>query len=100
MSHNSFRDGTLIVHEGSSLYIDYLGNMELVGSVKNVAMGLLKYIIEEEWTSGMIRYELNHVLKVEYDNGFYISYMKDNKPYFFDELTKEFDRLVRMKAFW
>jgi hypothetical protein len=97
----AMKDKTIITHQGSTLSIDSDGEMLLDGSSKMIALGLVKYIIESEWQLGMISFELNHVLRIESnDNIFSIHYVKDNKPDFFDELVKDFNRVVNMKAFW
>ena len=92
---------TMIVYKDSLMSIHENGDICLDGSAKTMAMGLLKYIIEEQWSPGMTSFELNHALRIECeDNQFTLHYVKENRPEFFDELTKDFNRLVKMKAFW
>jgi hypothetical protein len=96
-----YKGQTIIIYEKSKLSIDSDGIMILEGTAKGIALGLLKYVIEEQWSPGMTSFELNHALRIECrDSQFHLFYMKENKPDFFDELTREFNRLVNMKAFW
>jgi hypothetical protein len=95
------KDKTIITHQGSTLSIDSYGEMLLEGSSKIIALAIIKYVVEGEWSPGMTSFELNHALRIECeDNQFSLHYIKENRPDFFDELTREFDRLVKMKAFW
>lgn len=92
---------TVIICNGSRLLIDKDGKIEVEGSVKDAALGIVKYVIQEEFSNGVISWELNHAIRIEYeDNEFTIEYVKPNKPACWDELEKEFYRAVKMKAFW
>jgi hypothetical protein len=93
-------DYTVIINNGSRLTITKEGDMWIDGSVKDAALGIIKYIIEPEFSDGVISWELNNALRIEYDDQFTIEYIKPNKPACWDELEKEFYRIVKMKAFW
>lgn len=105
-SHVNFkplRTGTTIIYnEFGSLEIDKNANMILTGTVKNMAMALIKYMIIDQWDSHMTSYEIDYALRISLDsNGdFYLSCPREDKPEFFDELALEFDRIIKFKAFW
>lgn len=97
----SLDDHTVIIHNGSRLIIDNRGEVKVEGSVKDAALGLVKYVIQNEFSDGVISWELNHAVRIEHEDGqFYIEYVKPNKPAIWDELEREFYRAVKMKAFW
>jgi len=94
-------DTTVIICNGSRLIIDKDGAVKVEGSIKDAALGLIKYVIQEEFSNGVISWELNHAVRIEYEDGhFSIEYVKPNKPAIWDELEREFYRAVKMKAFW
>lgn len=71
-----------ILCNGSQLIINADGTMSLEGSAKDAAMGIIKYVIQPKLVSGISSWELNHVLRIEFDGDFTISYLKDDKPEF------------------
>lgn len=92
---------TVIICNGSRLLIDKDGKMAIEGSIKDAALGLVKYVVQTEFSDGCLSIEINHSLRIEREDGdFFIEYIKPNKPDFWDELEKEFYRAVKMKAFW
>lgn len=92
---------TVIICNGSRLLIDREGQIVIEGSVKDAALGIVKYVIQEEFSNGVISWELNHAVRIEYEDGeFTIDYIKPKKPAIWDELEREFYRAVKMKAFW
>jgi len=95
-----FKDAIIIICNGSRLIIEQHGELRVEGSIKDAALGLVKYVVEAQWAPGLISWELNKVIRIEFDNGFHIEYLKPNKPAIFDELAKEFHRIVRMRIFW
>jgi hypothetical protein len=96
----SIEDTTTIICNGSRLIIDNEGDIKVEGSVKDAALGLIKYVVEAEYSPGLISWELNKAIRIEFDNGFHIEYLKPNKPAVFDELAKEFYRIVKLRMFW
>jgi hypothetical protein len=92
---------TVIICNGSRLIIDEDGDVKVEGSVKNAALGLVKYVVQAEFSEGLISWELNHAVRIEREDGdFTIEYVKPKKPACWDELEREFYRAVKMKAFW
>lgn len=93
-------NSTTIIHNGSRLAIHESGEMALDGNVKDAALGLVKYVVEREYFPGLVEIQLNKALSIDCENGFSLSYIGEKKPEFWDELVREFDRAVKMKAFW
>lgn len=99
----SYDDATVILCNGSRLTIDKYGNIKVEGSIKDVALGLVKYVVQPEFSEGVITWELNKALRIEQEDGkFYLEYVGPipKKPPFWSELEKEFHRVAAMKAFW
>jgi hypothetical protein len=92
---------TLIIHNGTRFSIDSEGNMKVDGSVKDAAVGLIKYVVEAEFGGDVISWELNKAIRIEREDGqYYLECITAKRPTFWDELEKEFHRAVKMKAFW
>lgn len=92
----------VIICNGGRLIIGREGEVKVEGSIKDAALGLVKHVIQAEFNDGVISMDLNRTVRIErdLDGHFYIEYIKQNKPAFWDELEKEFYRLAKMKAFW
>lgn len=90
----------IILHNGSRLYIYPSGPMVLEGNVKDAALGLVKYVVEKEYTPGLMHISFDDCLLIDFRDGCTISYTQENKPEFWDELQTEFNRIIKMRAFW
>ncbi len=91
-------NATFLEHEHGRLVIHRNEGMRLEGSVKDAALALMKYATSE-FCQGCDSVILNDTLHIEYEDGIQFSCAGD-KPPFWDELIKECDRIVRMRAFW
>ena len=92
---------TVIIHNGSRFSIDSEANMKIEGSVKDAALGLVKYVVEAEFGEDVVSWELNKAIRIEREDGqYYLECVAPNRPAFWDELEKEFYRVSKMKAFW
>lgn len=101
--HHAPQDYKTIIKDGNGneLCINEDGTMLLTGCVKQIALALVKYVVQKEFTPGMIGFTLNHVLRIAYeDDTFTLQYLVPDKPEFFDELCRHFNRIVNMKVFW
>lgn len=98
----SREETTIICNEHGKLTIDENANMILTGTVKNMAMALVKYMIIDQWDSHITSYQIDYALSItlNLDGDFILSYAGQNKPEFFDELTLEFNKVIKLKAFW
>ena len=96
-----FDDYTTIICNGSRFIITADGDMRVEGSIKDAALGLIKYVIQAEFNEGTVSWELNKALRIEREDGeYYLECITPKRPVFWDELEKEFHRAAKMKAFW
>jgi hypothetical protein len=92
---------TLIIYNETKFSIDSEGGMKVEGSVKNAALGLIKYVVDTEFSEGVVSWELDKAIRIEREDGqFYLECITAKRPDFWDELEKEFHRANKMKAFW
>lgn len=77
------------------------GEVLLEGNLKDAALAFVKYIVDRECTDGTVRVEINKCVAIDCKDNFTLSYMGDKeKPEFWDEFVEEYDRIIRMRAFW
>ena len=93
-------DCVVITHSNSKFVLHANGESYIEGPIGNVAIGLVKYIVEREYAPGLIAIELNKSLRIDIDKNFTLEWIGNDKPMFIDDLSKEFERVIRMKAFW
>jgi len=94
-------NATVILCNGSRLIINADGEIKVEGTIKDAALGLVKYVVQAEFSEGVVSWELNKALRIEREDGeYYLECITTKKPAFWDELEKEFHRTVKMKAFW
>lgn len=92
---------TFINHNGAKLCIHREGGMTLEGNVKDAAYALFKYVFEQEYVPGLEMIEANKTLIIHCKDDVRLELCENIKPpEFWDELVKEFDRIVKMKVFW
>lgn len=91
---------TVVKHSRGYISINANETIEIVGPIKDAALALAKHIMQHEYTKDIVSLEINKVLRIEFDKNFKISYLKEEKPPFFDELAAEFQKIVGMKIFW
>jgi len=91
---------TAILCNGGRLIIRSDGEMALEGSVKDAALGLIKYVVDRQCVPGLQEIQINKGLSIHYENGLSIEYIGPKKPEFWDDLSREFNRVAKMKAFW
>ena len=91
---------TVVKHPKGYISINADETIEVVGPVKDAALALAKHIIQYEYTRDIVSLEINKVLRVDFSKNFELSYLKEEKPPFFDELAAEFQKIVNMKIFW
>jgi hypothetical protein len=74
--------------------------MAIEGKVKDAALGLVKYVIQDD-VREVTSWQLNGALSIDFDStGWTIGCLAPEEPPFFAELAHEFDRLIKMKVFW
>lgn len=93
-------NATIILHNGSRLAIHASGEMKLEGCIKDAALGLVKYVVEKEFRDGSNYILINRAISITKTEIFIIAYEGEQKPEFWDELSSEFDRIIKMRAFW
>lgn len=94
-------DTTMIIHNGTRFAIHADGTMAIEGKIKDAALGLIKYIIQEEYVRGVTSWVLNNSLFIDFDEtGWTIGCSSPEEPKFFAELAREFDKIIKMKVFW
>lgn len=76
------------------------GDLIIKGSIKSAALCLFNFIVEKEYTYGIVSLELNKCIRVDFNNGFKLICLKKEKPACFDELASEFQKIYDMRAFW
>lgn len=86
-------------YDGSCLIVNATGEITIKGSIKAAAVALHKFV-SGECCNKTITFILNDAIKIDIENGFKLTYLKENKPDFFDELVIEFERINKLKAFW
>ena len=92
---------TLFLCNGSRLAICRDGTIMLDGTTKDAAMALVKYVIQSDLVDQCISMTLNESVKIEAVGKTYeLTYLKKDKPEFWDELVREFNKIIKMKAFW
>lgn len=94
-------NSTLFLCNGSRLAIHRDGTMSLEGTTKDAAMALVKYVVQSDLVDQCISMTLNESIKIEAVGKTYeLIYLKKDKPEFWDDLVREFNKIIRMKAFW
>lgn len=94
-------NSTTIIHNDTKLAIHADGEMILEGNVKDAALGIVKYVVQREYVKGVQSWMINNTLFIDFDEtGWTIGCLCPEEPKFFKELAIEFDRLIKMKAFW
>lgn len=96
----SIDNSTAILCNGSRLAIHADGSIVLEGNVKDAALGLIKYVVDREWVPGLLEIQINKTISIECEGDFKLCYIGKQKPEFWDELVREFNRAAKMKAFW
>lgn len=98
----SIDNTTFIVHKDTKFCVHANGDMSLEGSVKDAAYGVFKYVFEKEYAPGLVRIDLNNAITIHCEGHVHLTLFDKGKkaPEFWDELVKEFDRIVKMKVFW
>lgn len=92
---------TIILCNGTRFAIHADGNMIIEGKVKDAALGLVKYVIQNEYVRGINSWQINNALFIDFDEtGWTIGCLSPEEPPFFAELAQEFHRTIKMKAFW
>src|SRR5574338_3408 len=91
---------TTVNHDRGYICIHADGKLEVVGPIKDAALALASYVIYSEYSEGLISFELNKSILIEFDKNFKLSCLLKEKPPFFDELAAEFQKIIGMKAFW
>lgn len=93
-------DCTQITHDQGKITIHANGECKIEGPIKDAAIGLFYFIIEQEYNSGLVSIEINKCLRVDLSKNFEVEWLGQDKPEYFDELVQEFKRVTKMKAFW
>lgn len=98
----SIDNTTFIIHKSAKFCVHNDGSMSLEGSVKDAAYALFKYVFEKEYAPGLCRIDLNEALTIYCENEVRLELYNKEKPApeFWNELVKEFNRIVKMKVFW
>lgn len=93
---------TYIRNGGATIAIHRDGEILLKGDLKEAAVGLIKFAIDEHVVDNesCIEVTLNGGLCINYEKGITISFIGKYKPAFWDELMFECERIKRLKAFW
>lgn len=91
---------TTIKHDRGHIRIYSDGSIQVVGSVKEAALAFAKYIFFTEFSDGLVSFELNKSIRVDFRKNFEMTCLLKEKPPFFDELAAEFKKIVSMKMFW
>lgn len=94
-------DATIIEHGDAQITINWDGKILIHGPVKDAAMALMKYVVDEG-SSGVVSMTHNNCLHIDYKDGINISYVgrEDDKPPLWDELMSECTRIQKLMAFW
>ena len=92
---------TYIRNDVATMAIHRDGEILLKGNLKEAALGLINYAIDEHINEEpCIEITLNGSLCINYENGIVISFIGKEKPIFWDELMQECERIKKLKAFW
>ncbi len=94
-------DNTTYIRNGkSTIAIHRDGEMLLKGDLKEAALGLMHFAIDEQLNEEpCIEISFNESLCINYEKGITFSYLK-SKPIFWDELMQECERIKKLKVFW
>lgn len=68
-------------YDNSTLIINATGEITIEGSIKAAAVTLHKFV-SRECCNKTITFILNDAIKIDLENGFKLTYLKENKPDF------------------
>lgn len=92
---------SVIHHNGSRIGFRADGEILLDGSLKDTAIALIKYVVDQEYVVGLNSIEINKCVKINVKENFALSYVgKKAPPTFWDAFVIEYNRIIRMRAFW
>jgi len=94
-------DNTIYINNiNASIAVNTDGTILLKGSIKEAALALIKYAVDENKFNLCIELSINKSLVINYLNGINIYFKGNIKPDFWDELICECERIKKMKVFW
>lgn len=92
---------TVVSHNQSKIGFRGDGEVLLEGNLKDAALAFVKYVVDRECTDGTVRVEINKCVSIDCANNFELSYVGEKEePEFWNDFVQEYNRIIRMRAFW
>lgn len=77
----------------------YLDKLEVKGSIKNAAFAIANAVLSSGEKS--VSTTWNKKVRAMHGKGCYkLEYLQEDKPDFFDELSRQYEKICKMKVFW